>query len=314
MKRSLIVHLVVMVVAVLVGAHLAGILNGNRNKIASSQDLLSKSPLGGCHKFAADVQWMLFINYCGSIDAINEENAPEVNRRLMQILRNDPDFEKAYEVGGLMLSVAAPKEAIAVFQQGIGNPRLKHNWQMPFLAGYIMTHHMKGKDRDLAQAERFFREAAQRSSPPEPHVLSSLNRIRAQRMLDNGTDQGIRLVNQKQALLHALVGDWKVRQRESADGSYGGGSYQDLSGRIQQAVQEAREEAPEDENVRKSIEMARNTVLKGTHLCERCLATYGPGEKHCSACGHPVEIYGTCSACSALLKGRFCNQCGKDNQ
>jgi len=314
MKRSLIVHLVVMVVAVLVAARLAALLNGNRGKIATSQELLAKTPLGGCHKFAADVQWMLFINYCGSIDVINEDNAPEVARRLRQILRNDPDFEKAYEVGGLMLSVAAPKEAIEIFQQGIGNPRLKHNWQMPFLAGYIMTHHMKGKDRDLAQAERFFREAAQRSSPPEPHVLSSLSRIRAQRMLDGGTNENIRLVNQKQAFLHALVSDWKARQRESAEGSYGGGSPQDLTVRILQAVREAHEEAPADENVRKSIEMARNTVLKGTRLCERCLNPYGAGDKHCCACGNQVEPYGVCSACSALLKGRFCGQCGKDNQ
>lgn len=314
MKRSLVTHLVVMIAAVLVGAHLAGILNGDRGKIATSQALLSKSPLGGCHKFAADVQWMLFINYCGSIDAINEENAPEVYRRLMAILKNDPDFEKAYEVGGLMLSVAAPKEAIEIFELGIQNPRLRQNWQIPFLAGYVMVHHMKGKDLDLVKAERFYREAATRSTPPEPHVLSSLNRVRAQALLLVGNNQGITLVNQKQAVLHALLTDWKTRQREANEGSFGGYYGEDLSGKILRAIQEAREESPEDENVRKSIELAKNTALKGTHLCEHCFATYGPGDKYCTACGSQVEVYGTCSGCGAVLKGRFCQQCSKDNQ
>lgn len=314
MKRSLVTHLVVMIVAVLVGAHLAGILNGSRGKIATSQALLSKSPLGGCHKFAADVQWMLFINYCGSIDAINEENAPEVYRRLMAILKNNPDFEKAYEVGGLMLSVAAPKEAIEIFEMGIQNPRLKQNWQIPFLAGYVMVHHMKGADQDMTKAERFYREAVLRASPPEPHVLSSLSRVQAQKLLKVGSDQGITLVNQKQAVLHSLLADWKSRQHEATMGSFGGYYSEDVTGKILQAIQEAREEAPADENVRKSIELAKNTALKGTHLCDHCFAAYGPGDKCCSACGTNVEVYGACSACGTLLKGRYCPQCGKDNQ
>jgi hypothetical protein len=173
---------------------------------------------------------------------------------------------------------------------------------------------MKGADQDMAKAERFYREAVFRASPPEPHVLSSLSRVQAQKLLKIGSDQGVTLVNQKQAVLHTLLADWKTRQSESMMGGVGGYYREDLAPKILQAIQEARSEAPEDENVRKSIELAKNTALKGSHLCEQCYATYGSGDKCCSACGSKVQAYGACSACSAVLKGRFCSQCGKDNQ
>jgi hypothetical protein len=81
MKKSIISHIVVMLIAVLLGAYLASKLSVKRAEIVKN-DKTSKLPLGGFNKFASDVQWMLFINYCGGISGVKKENVPELYKRL----------------------------------------------------------------------------------------------------------------------------------------------------------------------------------------------------------------------------------------
>ncbi len=68
MKKSLVVHITVMVIAVVLGSGLASYLMMQQSEISVNRDKLSKAPLGGFNKFASDVQWMLFINYAGIAD------------------------------------------------------------------------------------------------------------------------------------------------------------------------------------------------------------------------------------------------------
>ena len=89
MKKSLITHIIVMVVAIAVSTWLASTLVTRQMAIAKSRDALSKTPLGGFNKFASDVEWMLFINYCGSINSVKDENVDIIYNKLNTILRNE---------------------------------------------------------------------------------------------------------------------------------------------------------------------------------------------------------------------------------
>ena len=95
MKKSLVIHLLVIVIAAAAGSMIASTLVVSQGKICVSRSQTASKAMCGFNKFIADVQWMLFINYCGSIDSIKDQNVDEVYNRLAAILRNDPDFQKA---------------------------------------------------------------------------------------------------------------------------------------------------------------------------------------------------------------------------
>jgi hypothetical protein len=95
MKKSLIVHILIMVIAAAAGSFIASTLLMDQNRLSSARIKVGQKSACGFNKFIADVQWMLFINYCGSIDSIKKDNVNEVYTRLASIIRNDPDFEKA---------------------------------------------------------------------------------------------------------------------------------------------------------------------------------------------------------------------------
>ena len=63
MKKGTIIHVVVMVVAVIAGTMLAIKLNNDQRALIPEKAELAAIPVGGFHKFAADVEWMLFVNY-----------------------------------------------------------------------------------------------------------------------------------------------------------------------------------------------------------------------------------------------------------
>ena len=59
MKKGTIIHVVVMVVAVIAGTMLAIKLNNDQRALIPEKAELAAIPVGGFHKFAADVEWML---------------------------------------------------------------------------------------------------------------------------------------------------------------------------------------------------------------------------------------------------------------
>ena len=312
MKKSLIMHVIIIVVSVALGSMLASSLVTKQMTIAKSRDELSKSPLGGFNKIASDIQWMLFINYCGSINSVKEENVGEIYNRLNTILRNDPDFEKAYNIGGMMLSVRAPMKSAEILMRGANNPNLKNNWKLPFLAGYVLSHNVKDEDdpKRLKKAEEMFRLAVQRGNPPEHHVVSSLLRTRAKRIAKKGQSNGIPIVNDKHAYLCAWFDEWRKSNNEQPESSFQAGGIANMNERILKAAQEAKASDPGNKDILRTVEKVIGKVLANQHLCPECLSAYGAGEKFCSGCGYKVIVYGVCDKCNAVMNGKYCSECG----
>ncbi len=329
MKKSLITHIVVMVIAVAISSWLASSLITKQMTIAKSRDQLSKTPMGGFNKFASDVQWMLFINYCGSIHSVKKDNAGEIYSRLNTILRNDPDFEKAYSFGGMMLSVKAPVKSVEILMRGADNPNFVNNWKLPFLAGFVLIHNVKDEDWNefradkklpdrLQTAEDMFKLAIERGRPPEHHVVSALLRTKAKRIMLRKEYNGVPIVNNQHAYLCALFEEWR-KNRTEIEGyditSSSGGGIHDINNRILIVAQDAKASNPENEHILKMVETVVSKVLTSQHLCETCISPYKAGEKFCSDCGLQVAVYGVCDKCgSVICNKKFCSSCGKKNK
>ncbi len=322
MKKSLVVHVLVIVVSVGVSFWLGSDLLERHGGIAKSRSELTKAPMGGFNKFASDVHWMLFINYCGSVNSVTDDNVDEMYNRLNTILRNDPDFEKAYKIGAMMLSVQAPVRAAELLVRGATNPNLSSSWELPYLAGYVLANYVRDEDdKDrLRKAEDMLHLAVQRGN--QRHVVSLLLRIKARRIEQRGKPHdGVDIANDEHAYLCALYDEWRSSSAGEPHpgilyGNFGssGQVVSDMEGRILEAARNAKDSAPDNKDVRKTVETVMGKVLANHHLCTSCLSRYNPGDKFCSHCGSDVAVYGACKKCNAILSGRFCSVCGEDSQ
>ncbi len=313
MKKSLISHIVIMVVAAVLGAYLATILMKQQADITVDHERFANSALGGFNKFASDVQWMLFINYCGGQSGVNDQNADEIYRRLNAILANDPTHEMAYSLGGMSLSVAAPTKAADILMRGAYREQLRNNWQIPFSAGFVLDRYVTDEEdpQRLRKAEEMFRLAASRNTEM-PYILSALVRTRAKRIAARGTWSGIPVGDSKHAYLCALYDEWRKGGTEDMPGN-GDVVFADIRGKILEAAQAAKASDPKNKHVLNTIDRVMKFMVDKQHLCDKCLSIYEAGDKFCSNCGNQVAVYGTCAKCGAVLKGRFCSACGCDN-
>ena len=334
MKKSEITLYIVMVVALLLSSYLAQKLLPRELAVAKTRKEMTKAPMGGFNKLSSDIQWMLFVNYCGRQKSVTKENADIIYSKLNNILKNDPDFEKAYTIGGMMLSVRAPLKAYDILKRGAENPHLAKNSKLPFLAGFVLEHNVKDAElpERLQEAERMFKMAIKRSSSPEYHLYSALLRTRAQLMMqgDKVWREGIVLFNKKHAYLAACFDEWdKAKAANMEEGGDMGGkgaiavdsatmvsgdNGANLMKRMLKTCQELKKSEGSNENVMKTINLVMNKVLGSTNLCSNCLAPYAAGEKFCSQCGTAVDPYGICVKCCAVLHGPFCSNCGAKSE
>lgn len=317
MKR-LLVHIVVIIVSAIVGGYLARNLHADQ---AKKSNPAFSSALAGFNKFASDIQWMLFVNYSATIKTVDAENAPIVYKKLKAITDNDPSFEKAYEMGSLMLAVEAPEKALEILDKGIENSKLAKNWKIPFYAGYIAGRHLPENDKNaLDRAEKYFKIAVERSGGTEKHIISQLIHIKARKLMGKvfnhkQSGKSVPITGNKQARLVAIYNEWKlsrnVKNSESSSESYEIPiNFEDM---MFSTMRSAKTSDAGDKNLQETVSILKQEVFNDRHLCENCLAPYSAGDKFCSSCGVSVEVYGMCPKCGSTLKGRYCSNCGTDS-
>lgn len=318
MKKTVVAHIAIMVIAVALGSLLASYLIDQQNQISINRDKLSTAPLGGFNKFASDVQWMLFVNYAGGIDCVEKPEADEIYKRLNAILANDPDLEIAYNIGGMMISNSDPVKSAEIFMRGAYNQNLKNNWQIPFSAGFVLDRYVTDKDDPdrLRKAEDMFRLAASRAGDNAPYITSALLKVRAKRIAEKGKWSGIPVVNDEHALLCAMFDEWR-KNGGSADGNpqpSDSMNIPDLKDRLLRAAQNAKASDPTNKNILDTLAKVMKVVSEDQHLCGNCLSPYAAGDKFCGQCGTAVVVFAVCPKCSAVMKGKFCSSCGSTDK
>ena len=157
--KSTLIHIVLIIAAILIGGAIAGHMHEEQNKQMPYKSLENTTPIGGFHKFASDIDWMLVIQYMGGLKSVSKENVDEVIKRFEKIVSYDPNFESAYEIGAMSFSVENPEKAVEFLERACNNPQLKNNWKLPFYAGFILTHSGKDDPEKVKKAIGFYEMA-----------------------------------------------------------------------------------------------------------------------------------------------------------
>ena len=307
-----VIHIIIIIVSCLVAGILGGKLNTTQRELAPSKEAISGMPLGGFQKFISDMEWMLFVNYLGSLNTVDESNVDEVSRRLERLMSHDPNLGKIYQEGALMISIADPEKTVEILTKACNNPHLKSNSQIPFYAGFVMVQHMKPPK--YKEAIPFFKMAVDRSGGGEGfnnYYASYYYRAKAKVWSDGKFDD-------RHALLHVLYDSWlgDTRDENYVGGGTMGGDSVDLKDRLFNAIRNVKNESEDykptvDGN--KLADAVVQRVFSDSHICHACTAAYGPGVEYCSGCGTKLKVYGVCQFCQkAVLPGaKFCTTTGQ---
>lgn len=327
MKPTPVPAIITLVVAIVLAGLLAGDLRSRQDKVTISRAQLSGVPLAGFHKLVSDVKWMQFIQFCGSQDKVDANNAAIINDKLIYLVSLDPDFVKAYETGALMLAVETPEKAVGLLKLAINNDALKTNWRLPFLAGFIKLRQVKGdpsmekQDKEnLTAAIGFFSEAMSRGHGESDYVLGS--KLHAQSML-NRLEGG-----NKSPLLQAELLTWfkyfednfTAKALQPGDENAGmrpdmmmmgsGVSRDKVVNRIMALAQACHEELSTDQAAQDCTAEIMGKMQSEFHFCGKCFHEYAAGDKFCSACGADVKTFGACNKCGFVTGSKFCTRCG----
>ncbi len=308
--KSTVIHVVVMVVAVVVGTALAMSLHTKQLELQPERLVMTKAPVGGFQKFMADVEWMLFINYMGSQSTVDETNISDVISRLEKLMKLDPNLDKLYEDGVSSISVADPKTAVEFLKKACENDHLKNNAQIPFYTGFVMVQYMK--PADLKGALDYFDLAVKRGGGQGQfaHYASYLYRIKARLLAEE------KKIDERLALAEVLYAEWLKSQ---GAGEYTGSSEMmggDLKDRLLRSLNDVKAKAddytPTNEALARATKISEN-VFADSHLCMNCITPYNAGQAFCSSCGKDVKPYGLCikQGCGNVVgDARFCSVCG----
>ena len=335
MRPGTVPLIIVFVASVVASGMLADRLNQHQGKIAQTRADVTRAPLAGFHKFAADVEWMRFIQFCGATGGVTVENADEFKDRIDGILSLDPDFGRIYYEGALMLAARKPEYALEILDRGIKNPRMAKDWRLPLTAGSTIIRPQLDKvyrdqEPDLAEIEKardYFAMAVRIQGRPD-YALSSL--IRTEALLREGDyPREIKELETwyeewKRAFYGMMspYGEGEEYGGEMGDGEYlmseGGGS--DYSAQVMKAMRSAAREHSNHPQFKKLSKEILETVFRSQHIDPNSLTAYAPGDQFSADSGKPVEVYGVCRKCGkdssgryTVLKGVFCHVCGADN-
>lgn len=312
MKANTFIHILIIIVAVVAGSLLAQGLHKEQQNVSPTKSSLSRLPVGGLHKFVSDVEWMLFVNYLGTLNTVNEENVGEVVKRLERLISLDPNLTKIYQEGVAMISIADPAKTVDILKKACENEHLKSNSQIPFYAGFVMVQHMNPPKYE--EAIPFFKMAIERSGGSDQgntYYTSYYYRARAKVLAAGKMDDRL-------ALLTVLFEEWK--KNNALDRSEAPSSElntQDLKDRLLTALRNAKNPSDDYKPTEEAIKLANEVtqkVFSDAHLCHNCTTAYTAGQAYCANCGTQViKVYGLCPHCNQVMgaNDKFCVTTGK---
>ena len=283
MRRENLLLGIVCIVSI-IGSHLlATHLRSTQRTISQSRSLVAKVPLAGFHKFAADVYWMLFLQYAGA-NPINKTNVGEFEDRINQIIELDPNFMRIYHEGALMLAPVDQKRALKLLDRGIDHPYIGQNWRLPMLAGQLIMRRQwdsyysdQEMDPEEVKRAKHYYELAMKAPGRQGTAINSYIRVCAAL----GDPDRPREYNE--------LKEWYNFWQDNRYGpeSYGLGMGEgtatgnspfadtqdygapfDIGAKIISVMRKARAKYPEDEELNKLIEQVKGRIFPGVRFNE----------------------------------------------
>ena len=318
MGKSAVIKILIFLLAVGLNVKTIKSLHSEQAEISTDRVKISKLPMASFHKFWADVKWMLYIQYMGSIDLTTDKNSKDLYEEAKSILELDPGFYKVYEISALMLSAKTPDYAVELLKLGQSTQENKDDWRLYQLAGNIRhqeTFFNKKANRleKIQDAIGFYREALKKPGVM-PVLEQTYIKIKAQEKYEQDKNTN---------LLVAELQEWDKYINEKAlspeYGMEGEGDMmlsvdEDTKGNILALIQKIKKEAPEDLTGKKTSSKLLKSIFRDIKVCGNCYVQYKAGEKFCTSCSNPVKVFGICAnaQCGKVYRGgKFCEHCGQ---
>ena len=310
--KNTITHVIIIVVAIIITSILGTKLYHQQEALFPGKDAMRAVPIAGLHKFSADVSWMLFVNYLGSISGVNEKNVDEVIHRLEKLIRLDPNQPKYYESGAMFLSNEDAPKALEILQKATNNPNLQNNSVIPFNAGFIAMRNLETPN--YLQAANFFSISLQRPDNSEFSISTNARscylRCLAQKYaMDKKMDIRIAMV---ETLYKEM--EYGKDDGDNEPDQYNCSELPEIKGRLLKAMQNAKIENSDYTPTKQALERIHEIstkVFADCHLCDKCMRPYGPGQNYCSHCGNKLIPWGVCQKCGAVIGDvAYCPKCG----
>ena len=339
MKKSFVIKIIILIAAVLLNIQTIKSLHVEQAKINSDRQTMSQLPLASFHKFWADIKWMLFIQYMGSIDLTTDKNSETMHNDVIEIVSLDPSFYKVYEISSNMLSSRTPDLAINILEKGHAGQKTKKDARLFTLAGnirYNETFFNKkvNKLEKIRAAIEYFKQALKLSNA-SPILTKTYIKIKARfrvenskHAIKNATPEEINSGNMKEDnIMIAELNEWFMYINELS-AMEGVENMQDMQGidpmsmtdqktknTMLSLIQMIRNDVStrDDKKGKKLSQQLLQSMFKGIHICGGCYKQYSAGHKFCTACQKSVHIFGVChnANCRQIhSNGKFCEFCG----
>jgi hypothetical protein len=342
MKKSFVIKIIILIAAVLLNIQTIKSLHAEQAKINTDRQTMSQLPLASFHKFWADIKWMLFIQYMGSIDLTTDKNSETMYNDVVDIVSLDPSFYKVYEISSHMLSSRTPDLAINILEKGQAGQKTKKDPRLFTLAGnirYNETFFNKevNKLEKIRAAIEYFKQALKLPNA-SPILTKTYIKIKARfrvekskQAIKDATPEDIKAGNMKEAnIMIAELNEWfmyinelsAMEGMENIEGMEGMEGIDPMTMTDQKTkdtmltlIQMIRNDVStrDDKEGKKLSQQLLQSMFKGIHICGSCYKTYSAGHKFCTACQKSVHIFGVChnANCRQIhSNGKFCEFCG----
>jgi hypothetical protein len=294
MRRENLLLGIVCIVSI-IGSHLlANYLNHEQGNISRSRNMVRNIPLAGFHKFAADIYWMLFLQYAGA-NPINKTNVGEFEYKINQIIDLDPNFMRIYHEGALMLAPVDQDKALALLDKGIAHPYIGQNWRLPMLAGQLIMrrqwdNYYSNQEMDIDQVKKakYYYELAMKAPGRQGTAINSYIRVCAALATNDKSREYNELKEWYNFWQDNRYGPESYGLGMGMGDGGGSGGYSpfadtqdygapfDIGEKIISVMRKARAKYPDDEELNTLVEQVKSRIFPGIRFNDSTLEPIRP--------------------------------------